>query len=160
MVRQDLEDLEIHLSLDEIARMKKETFKLTVKKKLQKFTFSKLLREKQRYRKLDKLHYTTFTMQSYLTNPNINKIQAKKIFKFRIHMHSAFKENFKGNQGENNLMCSLCGNHPDNQKEIESCSILTRNIPDLAKIEEVYGDNVTDDVVRKVEKLLELKAPE
>ena len=27
MVRQDLEDLEIHLSLDEIARMKKETFK-------------------------------------------------------------------------------------------------------------------------------------
>ena len=50
LARQDLEDLEIYLSLEEITRMKKQTFKILVKKHLQKFIFSKLLSQRQRYR--------------------------------------------------------------------------------------------------------------
>ena len=99
-------------------------------------------------------------MQSYLANPKIDKNQAKKIFKYRIHMHSVFKENFKGNLDEKDLVCSLCGNHADNQKEIESCEILKRDIPDLTRVEEVYGENVTQDVARKIEKILDLKTPD
>ena len=86
--------------------------------------------EKENYKKMRKIKYKEFKIQQYFMNPKISKHQAKEIFKFRIFMHSAFKDNFKNNFEEEESVCSLCGEHRDNQNEIESCEEIKKNIPE------------------------------
>ena len=74
-------------------------------------------------------------------------------------MHSAFKDNFKNKIEEEVYMCSLCGKHRDNQNEIESCEEMKQNISHLHKVEEIYGDGVTEETAAVMEKVLKLKAP-
>ena len=53
----------------------------------------------------------------------------------------------------------MCCKHRDNQNEIESCEEMKQNIPDLHKVEEIYGDGVTEESAAVMEKVLKLKTP-
>ena len=75
-------------------------------------------------------------------------------------MSSSFKGNFKGSHDENNIVCTLCGEHPDDQDEIKKCKVMNRNVDDLLKLDEVYSNEVTEHSAKVVDDILSLKSPE
>ena len=67
IVKKDLEEFEIYESFEEISKNKEETFKKKVAKACRKYTFQKLMQEKEKLSKGTNLKYNNLTMQSYLT---------------------------------------------------------------------------------------------
>ena len=93
-VKQDLEDLDIKLSFDEIKSLKKETFSKIVKDKVRTLAFRKLMEEKNTYSKMEKLQYTELKMQNYFVSHKINTKTAQNIYCYRTRM-AGVKVNFR-----------------------------------------------------------------
>ena len=86
-VREDLESLELNLSLHEIKSMSKDKFKKLVQKAIEAQAFSWLLWKKSKSKKVKSVpHGTSLEMQKYLAHPVLSISQTKFLFAARAKM--------------------------------------------------------------------------
>ena len=109
-----------------------------------------------------KLDYYELKVQTYFQNKEINKYEARDLFKFRTHMvenvKENFKENFKGNH--QNTVCDDCKIHEDSQEKVLNCEPMKSKVENLHKVVEAYANEVTPEVSKIVTKLLRSKQRE
>ena len=99
-VMNDLQKLDINLTMKEIANMKKAGFMMLIKQKIEKRTFENLESLKLSHSKVEKIEHNGIKIQKYL-QPNKNK---NKINKYRINKNNKNKYNKDIN---NKIICHL-----------------------------------------------------
>jgi hypothetical protein len=141
-VLDDLEKLEINLSMEEIAHMKKTSFMNLIKNKINRRTFENLESLKPTHSKVKNVEHIGMQIQKYLqlNNSKMTKIEAQLIFQLRCRMTEA-KVNLKGKY--DNLECSACGMEEESQEHIIKCEKLNKNI----ETEDVDYENIFNGTV-------------
>ena len=142
--QKDLKDFEIEESLTEIANMKIDSFKKKVSAACSKYTFKKLMEEKEKHSKASKLTYQCLTMQNYLTSPKVTEKEAKLLFKIRVRSLNV-RNNYKNKYMNDSLLCPLCNQHIDNQENVLLCKEL--NSSQNTKYDDLFSPDL--DVVAK-----------
>ena len=125
MVKQDMKDLKIGLSFDEIRQKTEWSFKNLLKIKTKEYALQYLLKMKQKHSKMTNLEYKELTIQNYFKNENISVKEAQNLFKFRTRV-AKFRENFKNNYEVRT--CHLCLVQPDTQAHCVQCPVVKENI--------------------------------
>ena len=151
-VLNDLEKLDMkHLTMENIMKMKKSTFRNMVKQKIEEKTFEDLEKKKSSHSKVEKLEHYILRIQKYLqpSNFQINKEEAQLIFKLRCRVTEA-KVNLKGKY--DNLECRACGQEEENQEHIIKCKELSKN-KNMEEINYEHLFNGTVDEKLKIAKL-------
>ena len=111
-VKQDLEDIGIKLSLEEMKGKSEWSFRGLLRIKTKEYVFSYLLNLKQKHSKMDNLYYCELKNQNYLKNEKISVKEAQNLCGYRSRV-AKFKENFRNNYDE--IVCPLCSEHTDTQ---------------------------------------------
>ena len=139
--REDLENLNINLSFEEIKDLSKEKFKNIVKKAVSNKAFEYLTTEKTKLSKIQHIEYDKFDIQEYLL-PNQTSIRmAKFIFHARSRMLD-LKSNYK-NRHRDFLCPTGCGAE-DTQKHLIECERLTDStlVSDLPNYDDLFAKHV------------------
>ena len=122
--RQDLKDLNINLSLEEIKRKSTQAFKSLVAKATTKRALIFLLEEKRKLSKVSHILLSELKIQKYLLPQTKDMRIAKFIFQARTRMLDV-----KANYGRKEP-CPICQNPntTDNQQHLLECSKLCDNV--------------------------------
>ena len=142
----------VDMTEDEIKNMTKESFKEKVKKAVEKVVFEELKEECKNKKKTEKIVYTEFGRQTYLTQmyPNLSKIIFKcrsKTINIKEYMQYKFKD-------ENH--CRWCGICDETLSHIVNCGFDNdRNIEDVEDV--IYGTDLQKMkiVAQRIEDFLE-----
>ena len=152
MVKQDIGDLELDMTFDQIKACSKETFKDSVKKHVNAAAFKYLITLQKTHSKAKMMHYSELNLQQYLDsdcNPMTNK---EKIFSFAARSHMLdVKCNFK--LGKVDLKCSLGCDQDETQNHLFICPALE---DDESEVTVNYRDIYSNDreKVRLVTRIL------
>ena len=146
-VKQDLKDLKIDSSLEEIKKKTDWTFNRLVKVKTKDYALKYLLELKEKHSKMDSLQYHELKIQNYLKDTNIPVKEAQIVFRYRTRM-AKFKENFKNYYNGNE--CPFCLVHSDTQAHYVQCSVVKENIEISGDYKEIF----TDEISREISKTL------
>ena len=146
-VKRNLEELNIHLSLEEIQKKSTNSFKNLIKTRAKEFALDYLLNLSERHEKMENLHYTDLEIQNYLHDPKIPAAEAKNLFRFRTRI-AKFKANMKN--GYSTITCPLCSVQPDTQVHSMQCQEVKARI----KIEGDYKDIFTKHIPSNISKTL------
>ena len=129
-VIEDLKQLGITETFEEIARISEERFRNIVKEKIKILAFRYLItikdKEKERS-KVNKVQFHELEMQSYLlpnkmsTNTMDSTQLCKFVFSLRTRMVQV-RDNFKSSYADTN--CQLCYQHVDSQPNLLNCKML------------------------------------
>ena len=143
-VKQDLEDLNINLSFDQIKNTSKVVFKELVKEKVKTSAFIMLTNIQQTHSKARSLQYERLELQDYLKSNNAMNIREKSfLFALRSRMIHV-KGNFK--TGLADLKCRNCHESDEDQEHLLSCPALSDNsVLNTGSIPE-YKDLFSSDV--------------
>ena len=138
---QDLEDLKIKMSLEDIKQMPKKKFSKTIQAAIQKRAFEYLI--SKRGSKGQEIEYSELKMAEYLL-PSHEKItieEQRNIFKIRNRM-VPIPSNFPKN--ENKEIC-VCG-EIENSKHIYQCKIWSKNEKENSKYENIFTDEISEQI--------------
>ena len=102
-VKENLKEMEIEISINEILTLKKESFSKIVKQKVREKALETLNSSKEKHSKMKHLEYEELKIKKYLKE-NVNK--ADELFRFRTRMVE-LRGNFKSKYNEN-ILCELC----------------------------------------------------
>ena len=105
-IQQDLKDLNINLSEDDIKSLKRERFKTLVKKSVREQGEIYLSKLRMNHSKSKNL-VGRFSLQDYLTCDQLNIQEKQLLFKFRTQTYDC-KANYR-RMYEPNLSCLMCG---------------------------------------------------
>ena len=151
-VLEEIDEIELHLDLDEIRNRSKNKFRILVKEKVENKAFIYLLEKKESrnsdHSKGKNLEYNDISMADYLCPSDIDiSIEEKKwLFKCRIE---DIDINANNRWKKENTMCINCLNIEMDQKHLIECPYL------LGKNEMVtYIPNITDIYKKGVEEQL------
>ena len=147
-VKNDMKDLGLDLSHEEIEEFSKHKFKMMIKEKVRDRTFSILLEEKEKHSKMKNLHYSKYQTQSYLTNKDIPKNDALNVLRFRTRMTK-----FAKNYGSLDV-CPACRKHLDGQDEIENCEEMKKQFKNLHTLNNVYEEDVLPETAKLITEIL------
>ena len=136
-VKQDLVDLNISLSFDEIETYSHEQFKQIVKKKCRSTAFAELMKAKSNHSKMSPLPYDELKVQSYLIDGNFHSGDARLLFSFRTRMVKV-RNNYKW--GSNDLYCPLCDLDMDTQEHLLICPKLNQSPLDIS-YNSIFGND-------------------
>ena len=105
---------------------------------------------------MENLEYAQLEMQTYLENEQVKVKEAKSLFKFRTRMMKCW-DNFKGGRPPQN--CSICKepNSQDTQQHSFHCRILKQLINIEGKYEEIFENNVHENLARTVEQIEKIR---
>ena len=123
-VKNDMADIDLEYTFDEIKMIKKAKFKKIVKSKIINAAFADLNQTKDRHSKLDNIIYNNdLELQSYFKSSSVVPDDIRDLFKFRTRM-SNVKNNFKS-KFKNNLTCPLSGcDEIENDIHLANCKII------------------------------------
>ena len=138
---------EFGLSLDDLKRQSKNSFKRRLKAKTKEVTLQYLLKLKEGHSKMSNLEYDELKMQEYLKDPKINVAEAQNIFRFRTRS-AQFKENYKSMY--NTQTCPLCQSCLDTQKHSFQCAEIIENVKINGTYEEIFGQKIKQEVSKTV----------
>ena len=125
-VQQDLLECEIHLTEEEISRMKRITFKNMVREKLQLIAARYLISKKLQHSKSQHLTYSK-KMKAYLENESLKIDDKRLMFKIRNRLIDV-KANYRGKY-KDDLSCRLCKAAEESQPHLFTCEkILSDNM--------------------------------
>ena len=110
--KQNMEELQINLTLDEMRLKSADSFKRLVRIKTQEYTLNFLLEKKESYTKMDNLRYNKLKLQKYLKDPKIPVAEAKNLYRYRTRS-AKYKENMKTSY--QSTPCPFCFVQPDSQ---------------------------------------------
>ena len=102
--------------------MKEDVFKKVVTDACRKYTFTELMKEKEKRKKGENLNYKKLNMQTNLVSDKIISRDAIFLFKIITQMLDVCK-NYESKY-KNNMTCQLCLSHTDTQQDIITCSAL------------------------------------
>ena len=124
----NLEELEIHLSHDDIKNLSKETFQKFVKQQIEERVLSFLNEIKLKHSKVLHIKHDSLRMQEYLLPENIRSVSlATFLFSARCRMIDV-----KANFGNMSINCKLGCEEVDSQEHLIECPILNDN--DLTEV--------------------------
>ena len=146
-VKVNLIELDINLSIDEMRKKSKNSFKRMVKIHTQEYTLAYLLKIKESHTKMENLHYTEIKLQNYLKNSEITVEEARNLFKYRTRV-AHFKENMKSSYAS--TVCPLCMVQPDTQTHSMQCP----EVKLKTKIEGHYSDIFSENIPSTISKTL------
>ena len=142
-VKQDLADLEINLSFEEIARISKDAFKEIVKKKVKKGALEYLQNLQQTHSKAKNLVYDELDLQLYLKSGTNKMTINEKSFTFALRSRT-IDVNCNKLQGQINVKCRLGCDQDESQPHLLHCSALRDStiVKDLPVYEDIHGKSV------------------
>ena len=146
-VLSDIREINLQLSIQEIKQLSRESFRGKVKKAIETAAFKWLIAEKGKLSKVKNLSYGCLKMQNYLVGSELKTREKKFLFLLRTRMLDV-KTNFRNHHSD--LSCPLCGLWEDDQKHNLECSVLLKNIPDVATEKPNYDDIFADDVLKQM----------
>ena len=155
-VKQDLADLNIQMTFEEIADIQKEAFKKLVKENVQKAALEYLKKLQMTHSKSQNLHYDSLNLQGYLKSGTSNMTIKEKLFCFAARSRMVDVRCNKLN-GQIHLKCRLGCDVNETQNHLLDCDALSdSNI--VKKIPE-YADLLGTDVkkMETVSKILQAK---
>ena len=121
-VQNDMKDLELEMTFEQIKSVTKDEFKQKVKQIVKKKAFEFLQNLQQTHSKAKPLKYAKLSLQDYLKHDSEMTLREKTFsFAARLRMLD-LKCNFK--IGKKDLMCSICGKHAENQEGLLTCEVL------------------------------------
>ena len=125
-VLEDIQELQLNLTLDNLKKMKKSEIKNILNKSVKQKAFEKLQKTKKSHSKVMNLKHTKLQMQSYLKSSKlkIKTEEARTIFKLRSRMADV-KTNYKGKY--KSFECDLCKEGEENQEHLMKCKEILRN---------------------------------
>ena len=134
-VVEDLQQLDIYNSENEIANMKKSTFKTLITNKIRELASRFLNNLKDKHIKSKKLK-NSHAMQTYLMSSELTTDEKQLLFSFRTNTFQC-KENYKFKYGSD-LNCEICS-QIDSQPHLLTCKV-TDNL-DLSgvKYSDIFG---------------------
>ena len=137
---QDLKDLQIEMSLDEIKKIPKTKFSGIIQKAIQKRAFEYLISKQGS--KGQEIRYTELKMAEYLL-PSYEKItieEQRNIFSIRNRM-VAIPSNFPKNKKEEICVCSKI----ENMKHFYQCEFWNKeNEKEKPTFESIFGDDISE----------------
>ena len=154
MVKQDLKDLKIGLSFDEMREKTEWSFKNLIKIKTKEYTLEYLLNIKQKHSKMANLEYKELKIQNYFKNENISVKEAQNLFKFRTRVAN-FKENYKNNHEVRT--CHLCLVQPDTQAHCVQCPVVKENVNIRGDYQEIFSDEISSEISESLLKITDFR---
>ena len=155
-VRENMNHLELDISLEAIAATSKSTFKLMVKEAIMKKSLTYLQSLQNNHSKSKNIKYTNITLQPYLQPSDAKlSIQEKKfIFAARSRMLDVLC-NFK--TGKKSLLCRACDKAQEDQIHLMQCEKLSSSeiTNDLPQYDDIFCDNTPK--VAKIGRILRTK---
>ena len=158
-ITQDIKELNIDKTFEEIKKMKKNEFNRMVTQKIQKWTLDKLEEKKKTHSKVKELIHENLGIQKYLKHSNIKitKEERQLIFQLRSEVTNV-KMNCKGKYED--LKCEACKEGDETQEHVYKCKILNKNEKEMIKFEKIKSGNVKDmvEIAKKFKKNLEMRS--
>ena len=142
-VKQDLIDLKINLSLEEMKGKSDWSFKKLVKIKTKEYALEYLLNIKQKHSKMDNLKYVELKTQNYLKDGKITVKEAQNVYKYRTRV-AKFKENMKSSYLS--TACPLCCVQLDTQVHSLQCTVIKENILVEGNYDDIYSENIPQNI--------------
>ena len=141
----------INFSEDQIKEMSKESYKEKVKKAVKNVALEELKAECSSKEKTEKIKYTVFSTQKYITSlyPNHSRIIFKcrsKTLDIKEHMQYKYKDG---------IHCRWCGISDETVSHIVNCGYNGQPIDDVEEI--IYGSDIQKmkDVAERIEDFIE-----
>ena len=173
MVREDLENLEIDLTTDQIKCASKEELKRFLNKQIEEQAFKYLINQKNKYSKMSSLKYDKLELQNFFcSDEKLMPSEISSIMQIRSRMLPV-KNNFKSSFQSDKMFCRGCLDRRsiEDQTHILLCPVLNGNCPSTnnnLEYEDVFSDNPKKivEVVRmimsnhlKLRQILDTKSP-
>ena len=145
---EDLEELELGLSFENIKVMKKSSFNNLVNKSIAEDAFKKLEKLKLSHSKVENVKHRMLQIRKYFlpSNTKATKDEIQLIFKLRSRMTET-KTNYKGLY--DTYECDVCGDEDESQAHILKCSKLVnmnKESIEIPNYEMIFEGNVDDKV--------------
>jgi hypothetical protein len=144
-VENDIEDLGISQTIDEIKSMKKEKFGKMLKKSIEEKTLKYLNKIKLKHTKVLHIVHNSLCLQEYLKPENVKSVNLSKfLFQSRTRMLEV-KTNFRNDTKNEDMSCPLNCKDEDDQKHLLECDQIDANCiigEDVPKYEDLFGNNV------------------
>ena len=160
MVTEDMKELEISLTMEQIEAMSKEVFKEMIKTKVQKKAFKYLTKLKDSHSKARKIRYEKLEMQRYLKpeTENLTIAEKKFIFAARTQMLD-LGGNFKS--GLVSTKCRKCQIEEETQEHLLECVELSDYglVAECPEYDDLFGAKPTSIGKILMEKFQILKTP-
>ena len=141
LVEQDLLELEIRMTFDQIQSMSVSQFKIYVKEKTNQAAFKWLTSERNKKKSVSHMNYKTLNLQKYFKTDLISTVQKKLLFQLRTQTVPVLA-NTKFLHPDKNILCPLCQLEDDTVVHQTRCVQLTEGNPsavsDICDIEDIY----------------------
>ena len=154
VVMEDMDSLNLGLTLEDMAGMSKHVLRNQVKKKLEVAALTLLNDKKKTLSKMSNLEYQSLTVQPYLTSSTTSTRLKRLQFKWRTHMIKV------GWNYGNKVKCPLCklSEAEDTQAHLLVCKKLHTTVESSLEGSTTHDDAFfrrLESVVRKREKMTE-----
>ena len=152
--KENLKELDINLTLEEIKKKSKNSFKRLVKTKAKEYTLNYLLDLKEKHSKMEKLQYTELKLQTYLKTDEIPVSEAKNLYRFRTRC-AKFKENMKN--GYQSTPCPFCLVQPDNQTHSVQCTVVKSRVKIDGNYEDIFKEKIPSNISKTLLNISKLR---
>ena len=155
-VKNDLEELDIQLSENELIRMPKNKFKKFLRAKVSEAAFKYLQKLGSGHKKGRNIHYLKLEMQNYMTSHQLNNDEKVLLFKLRTEMTNV-KGNFSGMFTD--VICDLCDeNTPQTDYHLLECLKIVDMCPELCDDNSVEYEDIYRDIDSQIQAVKIYKA--
>ena len=154
-VQEDLLDLNIDLSIEEIRKKSPNSFKRLVKVKTKEYTLDHLLKIKEKHSKMDNLDYIDLKLQNYLKDEKILVKEAKTLYRFRTRA-AKFGENMKNNCNVSTA-CPLCHVQPDTQEHSLKCPVVRTRVEVKGNYRDIFLEDIPSNISKTLSEITELR---
>ena len=158
-VKEDLDELEIKLTENEISKMKYEAFKKVVKSKLNEKFFEYLISLKLIHTKTQNL--SSYKLQAYLESENLTYKQKQLLFSLRTRSINV-KTNYKNKYRHSNLLCTLCDDKlVESESHLLECKSTRTQLGNIgdARYEDIFSPEISrqEKITKIFEKVVKLR---
>ena len=155
-VKKDLQDLEIDMTLEEMRKKSKNSFKRMVKVKAKEFALDYLQKLKEKHTKMDNLQYLDLKLQNYLKDDAISVMEARNLYRYRTRVAN-FKENFKNSHQSCAIACPLCMVQPDSQPHCMQCPVIKSKIDVQGNYSDIFLEDIPSEISKTLLKISEMR---
>ena len=142
-VREDLSDLKINMSFEEIQNTSKEGFKKLVKEKVNEAALDYLKSLQKTHSKSKNLKYSELCLQQYLKSKTSKMTIMEKSFAFAARSRT-IDVNYYKSRGQKDLKCRLGCDEEENQAHLLLCKALAGSdiVKDVPNHDDIYVNDV------------------
>ena len=147
-VRENLDELDIYIDLEDIASLSTECYKKFLYKKIEERVLKYLNGIKSTHSKVMHIKHETLKLQNYFLPSNQQNVQLSKfIFHAKTRMLKV-RHNFKNNYTNKSKKCPLgCGSEDTQEHLLFCCKIVDSSVSTI--IQPIYEDLFSEDSLKQ-----------